>query len=444
MFIRESPTPWHAVSSISSMLKFSGYELFTVPSDKLNYKSFTIFNGSLIAIRKGQNSGDLNKPILIIAAHTDSPCLKLKPISKQLASNGLLQLGVQTYGNGIWHSWFDRDLRISGTALVKEDNVCVEKLFMSNNAICTIPNVAIHLLRTQNDSFAVNKEIHLKPIFGMQENDTESFDETGVSSSSIENRHDSHLIRKIGEMLGTSADCIIDVDACLSDITKPAIGGSNDEFLFAPRLDNLSSCFSAIKALTSTINEDCDVVVACFNHEEIGSQTDEGALTHRLYQILKHVGIDMDDRTVANNCFIVSADAAHGFHPNFSELYENVHRPKLDGGPVVKTNANGRYATTMHSANMIRQAAKLASVPIQEFVMRNDMACGSTVGPFLASKYGIRTVDIGIPILSMHSIREMMACNALSQFTKLLESIIKNFNDLSTKFVPHYAHNPIL
>lgn len=454
-------SPFHAVAGLSTMLAEEGFEKLKESDDwcgrvKPGGRYFlTRHQSSLIAFTVGPgcndvklrnaNGGDKSLPngsqyptFSIIAAHTDSPCFKVKPLSA-VASHGYLQLGVECYGGGLWHTWFDRDLTVAGRVMVRVGgNGVSSRLVTVDKPILQIPNLAIHLSRNVNtDGFKVNKETDTVPILATQLAATLNAPVKGESSKDddTDKRHPPLLLKCLAQELNVSPQDIVDVDLCVADTQRGAIGGVLDEFVMAPRLDNLASCFCAVNSLIGCTKspasgkEDSVIrLVACFDHEEVGSRSVTGADSSLLPSILMRISKTLSfdyDRAMARG-LLVSADMAHAVHPNYAAKHEGRHRPALGGGIVIKTNQNQRYATSGLSGFVVREVARLAGgVPVQEFVVPNDKPCGSTVGPFLASHTGIMTVDVGQPQLAMHSIREICSVHDFYLVIQVLKGLLE-------------------
>lgn len=426
----------------------------------------------------------------IIAAHTDSPCFKLKPVSKS-GAHGYAQVGVECYGGGLWHTWFDRDLTVAGRVIARDEGGQLQKLLVDvERPILRIPNLAIHLSRNVNtEGFKVNKESDTVPIIATQlaveanakavqeqqedeerssgEKITETSaaddstkiqkqtqrepargDKNGFKQPDITDRHAPILLRAIADKLDINASQIVDMDLCVADTHKATIGGALNEFLNAPRLDNLASCYTGLTALlkssllvsstahsngntspTNTNNHTPMVrVLACFDHEEVGSTSAVGADSALLHNLLLRVcrALQLDFDRMVSRSLLVSADMAHAIHPNYASKHESKHRPALGNGLVIKTNQNQRYATNGLSGFVVREAARRCNVPVQEFVVPNDKGCGSTVGPALASKTGMLTVDVGQPQLAMHSVREVCAVKDFVLVVDLFAELLCN------------------
>ncbi|KAI7847172.1 peptidase M18 [Circinella umbellata] len=438
-FLNASPSPFHAVHEASQRLENAGFEKISERSAwQLKRKGkyyFTRNGSSLVAFVVGGKYSPGNG-FSIVGAHTDSPCLKVKPISKK-DKVGYLEVGVQLYGGGIWHTWFDRDLSVAGRVMVeKSDGTFQHTLARIEKPLLRVPTLAIHLDGSVNDAFKFNKENHLVPIFATAVKSSLN------GSSDQETKHHRALLDILSEELEVELDKIHDFELCLYDTQPATIGGAYDEFIFSARLDNLGMSYCSLMALLNTSNqvaEDTHIrVVSLFDNEEIGSTTAHGANSNLLPSTLKRlVASKIDGKEPSNskvtfelamrNSMLVSADMAHAVHPNYVEKYEENHRPAMHKGTVIKINANQRYATTAPTALILREIARRRSIPIQEFVVRNDSSCGSTIGPMLSAKLGLRTIDVGNPQLSMHSIREIGGVDDVPNGIRLLEAFFELF-----------------
>ena len=400
-FIYHSPTPFHAVEKMKSKLIEQGYsELRESDAWELtnNSKHFVTRNdSSLIAFIVGTKTKDASG-FKIIGAHTDSPNLKLKP-NPSYEKNGYLQLGVETYGGVLLTTWTDRDLSLAGRVIIKGKKQPQSKLILFDEPLLRIPQLAIHLNRDVNEKgLTLNKQNHLPPIFSLS-------DKKGSNKNLLEKR--------VAQKLKCKSADILNMELSLYDTQSGAIGGAEGEFIFSSRLDNLASCHAALQALTESKTKDpMTRVIAFYDDEEVGSDSAQGAGSPFLKDVLERLTLESDNpretffRSMANS-FFISADMAHAVHPNYPEKHDPQHMPVLNGGPVIKCNSNQRYATEGVSSAWFEILCKKAGVPVQKFVVRSDLGCGSTIGPITAANLGIRTVDVGNPMLSMHSIREM-------------------------------------
>lgn len=469
-FVNKSKTSFHAVNSVRNQLLDRGYIALDEKSSwdsliKPNGKYFLTRNQSAILVLSIGGQYTAGNGWKLIGAHTDSPDLRLKPNSKQDKA-GLMQVGVQTYGGGLFHTWFDRDLSVSGRVLIENKSGGAHRfehrLVSVDRPILRIPSLAIHLNRDVKEGFKFNYETHLVPVIASAVNsqlnqpslgssDNKSDEEEGDSTkkkatlTDMQQSHHSVLLQILADELKVDVNDIRDLELSVVDVQPGVIGGAMNEFIFSPRLDNLMSCFCSLQALFNTedsLNNDTDVrVVAMFDHEEVGSDSNQGAGSAwmndtfvRLTKIFSNdkTPVDALEMTKAKS-FLISADMAHALHPNYTEKHSDTHRPEIHKGLVVKVNANQRYTTNAHSSLLMRQLASNAGVPLQQFVVRNDALCGSTIGPIISSGVGIRAVDVGIPQLSMHSIREMCgtidAANAVELFTEFFKPSFRQLDD---------------
>lgn len=419
----------------------------------------------------------------MIGAHTDSPTLRIKPVSKK-QGDGFLQVGVETYGGGLWHTWFDRDLGVAGRVMVRaKDGNVIQKLVKIDKPILRIPTLAVHLDR--QETFSFNKETQLFPIAGLvaaelkrqdqkkdrsagqDEEDAESKPFTPLKA--ITTRHHSHIVELVAADAGVSPNDVVDFELVLFDTQKSVLGGLTDEFIFSARLDNLNQTYCATMGLinsvesSSALDDETSIrLIACFDHEEIGSMTAQGAFSVMLPAIIRRLSVlnssifaddeseesydhttDADSATAyeqtLSSSFLVSADMAHSVNPNYGGKYESDHRPEMNQGPVIKINANARYATNSPGIVLLQEVARKApkiidsdpeGVPLQLFVVRNDSSCGSTIGPMLSAHLGARTLDLGNPQLSMHSCRETGGADDVHHAIRLFSSFFQHYSVL--------------
>ncbi|KAJ2537460.1 hypothetical protein EV175_006717, partial [Coemansia sp. RSA 1933] len=321
------------------------------------------------------------------------------------------------------HTWFDRDLSVAGRVMVKNANGgYTSRLVAIDEPIMRIPSLAIHFDRSLSDGIKFNKETHLTPILATVSkalNGTKDDENTKDSEAKKPAPHHPILLERLAKELNVSASDIFDFELCLYDTQKAAIGGICDEFIYAARLDNLNSSYCAIEGLINSLagdkhNDDPHIrMVALFDNEEVGSTSAYGANSaliesalRRVHESFESCGKSCFETSIANS-YLISSDVTHAVHPNYSDKHEENHRPELQKGPAIKVNANQRYATTAVTSTILKDIAARHDIPLQEFVVRNDSPCGSTIGPMLSAQLGLRTVDIGNPLLSMHSIREV-------------------------------------
>ncbi|TCK19430.1 aspartyl aminopeptidase [Thiogranum longum] len=414
-FIQRSPTPFHATDNLRSPLLDAGFEELheaerwqTVTGGRY----FVTRNGSsLVAFTLGEQPPS-EHGFRMAGAHTDSPCLHIKP-QPVTVQQGYYQLGVEVYGGALLNPWFDRDLSIAGRVSYQDSSKKLGHVLVDfKQAVASIPSLAIHLDRDANKSRSINAQKHLPPIL-MQT------DEEGSPPGFRKLLRDT--VRKQHPRLDIEE--VLEFELSLYDCQPPAQIGLNGDFLAAARLDNLLSCYIGLRALLDSDNSRSKLLV-CNDHEEVGSTSACGADGPFLKSVLQRLCSDSESMArCIDRSWMVSVDNAHGIHPNYADKHDGNHGPLLNHGPVIKTNASQRYATNSETAALFRLLCERAGVPVQSFVVRSDMACGSTIGPVTASNIGVRTLDAGVPTFAMHSIREL----AGSQDTEYLYKALKEF-----------------
>lgn len=469
-----SPDPFHAVQTSADMLEAAGFSELTEGEPYKNKIEpggkyyFTKNKSTLVAFSVGGKYKPGNG-FKIIGGHTDSPNLRIKPRSKRKAA-GCVQLGVECYGGGLWHTWFDRDLGISGRVFVRrQDGVGIEqRLVKLDRAVVRIPNLAIHLQTAkEREAFKINKEDHLSPILATEvkkaltgggEGGSGEGSGDGEEKKSEEDGWTEHqepiLLRMVASELGIDVEDIVDFELNLYDVQTASLGGAYSEFVHSARLDNLASCFLALRGLVEhaapaesggtadLLADDEDIsMVALFDHEEVGSSSLTGAGSPVMAEAVQRISSalnagdghsDLYASALARS-FVLSVDQAHAIHPNYASKHEKNHAPKMNDGIVIKRNANQRYATNGITGLVVREIARQAGLPpVQEFVVRNDCGCGSTIGPIISTATGIRAIDMGCPQLSMHSIRETMGVCDLSHGLALFRSFFRNFREVDS------------
>ena len=405
-FINASPTPYHAATEIARRLRARGYEPAlddlqagsSAEHPQIPPRGYFLRGGMLLAWHRPQVGPDA--PFRIIGAHTDSPNLRIEP-QPDLDGSGCRRLAAEPYGGVLLNSWLDRDLGLAGRVGVREaDGSIGERLFRDDRPVLRVPQLAIHLDREVNDKgLVLNRQLHLNPVWGLGTGRPGEFREW------------------VAEAVGVAAGDVLAWDAMCHVAEPGRLIGTAEDLLSAPRLDNLCSCYGAFAALEQADDGDQHIsLIALFDHEEVGSESSTGALSPWLGRIIELLrGPEPASAqaaarsTAASRC--LSADMAHGVHPNYPDRHEPNHRVTLGGGPVVKSNLNQRYATEALTSAEFVDACERVGVPVQQYAHRSDLPCGSTIGPITAARLGIATVDVGMAQLSMHSSRELMAAD---------------------------------
>jgi aspartyl aminopeptidase len=422
-----SPSPYHAVASAAARLQAAGFQELDAQQpwsrSDVTGSRYVIRGGALLAWDASGDVDPIAKGFRIIGAHTDSPNLRIKP-NPDVSSVGYRQLGIEVYGGILSNSWLDRDLGLSGRLVLRDGTVTLVNV---ERPLARVTQLAIHLDREVNDKgLVLDKQLHLSPIVGL-----------GSMS-------DGDLRTFVAKAAGVKSKEVASYDLMLHDLTAPSLLGLDEEFIVSARIDNLFSAWAAITALATLSSAPANLskkkqskittsgavpMIALVDHEEVGSETTTGAAGPLLERVLERV-IAAFDTTVdgraraleASSC--ISADMAHAVHPNYVERHEPGHRPLPNGGPVLKVNANQRYATDAITAALFASACANAEVPMQTFVSRNNQPCGSTIGPITATRLGIDTVDVGCAMLSMHSAREMCGADDAPYFLRALQSYL--------------------
>ncbi len=396
-FLQASPTPFHGVQELKKRLSDTGFkELQEQESWKLakGKRYFVSRNdSSLVAFVLG--TADLgDSGIRMVGAHTDSPCLRVKP-RPDVTKFGYLQLGVEVYGGVLLNPWFDRDLSIAGRVTCRNRaNQISNRLIDFRDPVAIIPSLAIHLDREANSKRSINAQKDIPPIVMQTEDGADSFVDLLL-----------HQFRK--QHKDVDIEEILNYELSLYPVEAAGLIGFNKEFMASARLDNLLSCFTGMCALMEAPTSASSLLI-CNDHEEVGSYTAAGAHGPFLKSTLQRIFPDSDElhRSIANS-MLFSVDNAHGIHPNFADKHDANHGPILNQGPVIKVNANQRYASNSETSAFFQLLCQLADIPYQTFVTRTDMACGSTIGPITATATGVKTLDIGVPTFAMHSPREI-------------------------------------
>ncbi|MFJ8040310.1 M18 family aminopeptidase [Kitasatospora sp. NPDC096147] len=410
-FLSASPSPFHAVASAAERLEKAGFRRVaeTDAWDSSTGGRYVIRGGALIAWYVPEGAGP-ETPFRVVGTHTDSPNLRVKP-APDTGAAGWRQVAVEIYGGVPLNTWLDRDLGLSGRLALRDGSVTLVQL---DEPLLRVPQLAIHLDRQVNDGMKLDKQRHLTPIWGLGK----------VTEGS--------LIEYVAERAGLAAADVIGWDLMTHDVQPPAYLGKDRELLAAPRLDNLLSVHAGTAALAAVAAAGgelgCIPVLAAFDHEETGSESDTGAQGPLLGNVLERSvyargGTPEDRARALAGTVCLSSDMGHAVHPNYTERHEPGHHPVPNGGPILKVNVNNRYATDALGRAVFTAACEKAGVPWQTFVSNNSMPCGTTIGPITAARLGITTVDCGIAALSMHSAREL--CGAEDPY--LLAAALKAF-----------------
>lgn len=416
-FIYESPTAFHAVESVKKMLLSSGFIEIKEEDHWSLQKSgkyfFTKNQSALIAFVVGR--GELEEEgFRIIGAHTDSPGFRIKPNPDMEVEGAYVKLNTEVYGGPIINTWLDRPLSLAGRVTLKGENPFYPEVRLLNikKPILIIPNLAIHMNRNVNSGVELNRQKDILPLLSLV---NEKFEKG------------KYLIKIIAEELDVNESDILDFDLFLYEFEKGKIIGLNDEFISSGKLDDLSMVHSGIKALVDSSAGKTTNVMVCFDNEEVGSTTKQGANSPLLSGTLERICISLQKNRegyyrALSKSFIISSDLGHALHPNYGEKSDPVNRPIVNNGPVIKVSANQSYTTDSVSSSVYKSICESAGVPVQVFVNRSDEKGGSTIGPISSSHININSVDMGIAILSMHSIREL---GGVKDYIYTLESFKK-------------------
>lgn len=419
-FINSSPTPFHAVDNMVKMLGEAGFQRL---SENESWRDKLAADGDMrgryYVVRNDSSlcafvltGGSLSESGLRMAgAHTDSPCLKVKP-QATVTKKGYVQLAVEVYGGALLNPWFDRDLSLAGRVSIEcKDGSLTHCLIDFHEPLAVIPSLAIHLDREANSQKSINAQTDLMPIVMRQTDET--FDFRELLQRQVQHQHADIEIASV-----------LDYELNLYDTQTAKLIGLNNEFIAAARLDNLLSCYVGLQALLDSGTQ--PALLICNDHEEVGSMSTSGAQGTFLNSVLERIATESESfsRMISRSIF-VSADNAHGIHPNYPAKHDDNHSPLLNGGPVIKVNNNQRYATNSITSAIFKQCCKDSAVPVQTYVTRNDLACGSTIGPLTATKVGVPTIDVGVPTFAMHSIRELAGSDDAWYLFSAMSSLFK-------------------
>ena len=423
-FLSRACTPFHAVALMAGQLREAGF-LKLEESDDWSLAAggryyLTRNDSSLIAFVVGEQSGP-EAGVRMVGAHTDSPNLMVKPVPEK-SRHGYFQLGVEVYGGVLLNPWFDRDLSMAGrVSFACSDGQLRTALVNFQRPIAVIPSLAIHLDREANQQRSINPQKDILPVLCQLQGE-ETLDLRALLKA-----------RLLEEDPGCRVDRVLDFDLSFYDCQPAAVVGLNEEFIASARLDNLLSCYTGLQALLAADGRQSALLV-CNDHEEVGSLSTAGAQGPFLRGVLQRLaGTGAGYARLVENSMMISADNAHGIHPNYADRHDDNHGPRLNAGPVIKINANQRYATNSETAGLYRLLAAEEGVPVQSFVVRTDMACGSTIGPITAGETGIRTLDLGVPTFAMHSIRELAGTGDAHGLARVLRRFYQHAGPLAAR-----------
>lgn len=401
-FIYESPTQFNAVAVSAEMLEKNGFEKLNPKENwklEVGKKYYTTKNSSALVAFKVNSDKVEKEGFRIIGSHTDSPGFRIKPNAEMESCGAYLKLNTEGYGGMILSTWLDRPLAMAGRVFLRGENPFkpVEKIVNINKPVCIIPNLAIHMNRSINDGYKYNKQTDMLPLVGLINEQLEK---------------DNYMVKLLAAELNVEIEEIIDFDIFLYEYEKGCFTGANGEFISTGRLDNLSMYYSSVEALLDSNSKSGISIAVGFDNEEVGSSTKQGADSNMLLNILERICISLGkDRQqffeAIENSFIISSDLAHAVHPNVNSMADPTNRPVMGKGPVIKVHAGQAYTSDGYSISVYKEICRECGVEYQEFVNKSDQRGGSTIGPISSTHIDIPSVDIGAPILSMHSIREL-------------------------------------
>jgi aspartyl aminopeptidase len=408
-FLAEAVTPFHACEALATRLEAEGYRRWGDHGSgdwhlEAGQGAYYWIGGSLIALRAGAGPiGDSG--LRMVGAHTDSPCLMVKP-QPEIAGSAYEQLSVEVYGGALLNPWFDRDLSLAGrVSYGTREGAVATTLVDFRDPVAVIPSLAIHLDREANKGRPMNAQTEMAPLLGL----------AADGGPALRDRLIAYLHGQ-----GSEAEEVLDFELCFYDTQRPAMVGMAGEFIASARLDNLLSCYTGLQALLQAEVGEWALLV-CNDHEEVGSRSATGAQGPMLREFLRRLpGVPPSLAPLMDRSMLISADNAHGLHPNFPDKHDPGHGPLLNAGPVIKMNASQRYATGSDGSALFRLIARELEVPVQSFVTRADMGCGSTIGPISAGELGVTTLDIGVPTFAMHSIRELAGSDDAWMLSRVL------------------------
>lgn len=400
-YIYDSPTAFNAVETSKDLLLENGFNELKMNEKwklKVGGKYFITKNSSSLTAFV-INSDNMQDGFRIIGSHSDSPTFRIKPNAEMTVENSYLKLNTEGYGGAILSTWFDRPLAIAGRVVLKSENVLCprQEIININRPVCIIPNIAIHMNRSINDGYKFNKQKDTLPLVGLINDTLEK---------------DDFLLNEISRELNVDKKEILDFDLYLYEYEKGNIIGPSEEFISSSRLDNLSMAHASLHGLIDSKGKNGINIASIFDNEEVGSSTKQGADSNMLPNLLERICISLGkDReeffSAIYSSFMISADLAHALHPNLVEKHDPTNKPIMGGGPVIKISANQAYTSDAFSSGVYKNICEKCGVKYQQFVNRSDERGGSTIGPISSTHLDINSVDIGSPILSMHSVREL-------------------------------------
>lgn len=412
-FIKNGTSPYHVIETTCDILDNTGFQKLDLSGDwdlvlGKNYYT-TIYGTSLVAFTLGHILDDI--PLLRIAsAHTDQPCLRIKPVPQSLTKH-YVKINTEVYGGAIISTWFDRPLSIAGRVTLASDDIFnpTSQLIDFKHALLTIPNLAIHLDHNKNTN-DIKKQTELSPIIGIINDELNT---------------DNYFMTFLAQELGVPLGDILDFDLFIYNQEIGTVLGLNDEFFSSPRLDNLTSVNALIEGIIAGTREDSINMICLYDNEEVGSRTKQGADSYITNMILSKIyaSLGMDQTLLFNsilNGFMVSADVAHGYHPNYTDKYDSNSFCELNKGIALKLNSSQRYATDSQAIATIMQLCNSYNIPYQKYTNHSDIVGGSTLGSISSSWLPMKTVDLGVPILAMHSARELMGTEDQKSLNRLI------------------------
>lgn len=430
-FINKSKTAFQAAYEVKDILDRNGYTELK-ESDSWDLKKGGKYyvmknNSALIGFEIG--NGEIEEEgFRLIGAHTDSPGFRIKPNAEIKAEGTYIKLNTEVYGGPILSTWFDRPLSIAGRVTLKSDNVFKPEVRLVDieKPVLIIPSLAIHMNRGVNEGYSFNAQKDTLPLLGLE---NEESGKVFADAAKADLEKDEYLLSLLATTLNVEASDILDFDLFLYEYEKGSLVGLNEELISVGRLDDLWMVFAGLKAITESKTINATKVLVALDNEEIGSLTKQGANSNILENILERIVLGLgkgreEFRRAVSNSIMISADLAHAVHPNYGEKCDPTNKPVLGGGPVLKIAASGSYSTDSYASAIFKSVCEKANVPCQVFVNRSDMKGGTTIGPISAGKLNIPVIDMGAPLLSMHSIRELASVKdneyTIKAFTEFL------------------------